>query len=454
MRIGVSLLVTALAVAAGPALANNNQVLRGPVPSWVVASELLPVPEGATGLVYVRRQERLVHFDARGLASYFAYRMRILHPNALQLGNLQVAWNPADGAPTVHAIRVHRGDQVIDVLETASFEILRREGQLEAASLDGVLTAVLRIPDLRVGDEVEVALTTREADPTLGGNDAGQIGLSPEPPPGRYRIGLSWEAGHEPRLQMTPDMSAAAVRRSGGITFDFDDPTPVTPPNDAPPRYRWQRMVEYSDYPDWAAISRHFAPLYAAAARLDPESPVKQEARRIAAAHSDPLERARAALRLVQQQVRYVYVGLDGGNYTPATADQTWQRRYGDCKGKTALLLALLGELGIVGEPVLVNNNGGDDGLDERLPNPGMFDHVLVRAHIGGADYWLDGTLPPVAAPSLEPVIGYRWTLPITAQGSSIARRDWTPDETPGELSLYEIDAVPASISPRGSRRR
>lgn len=53
------------------------------------------------------------------------------------------------------------------------------------------------------------------------------------------------------------------------------------------------------------------------------------------------------ALDLVQQQVRYVYVGLGGGTYLPASADETWNRRYGDCKGKTALLLALLGELGI-----------------------------------------------------------------------------------------------------------
>src|SRR3546814_5700852 len=99
---------------------------------------------------------------------------------------------------------------------------------------------------------------------------------------------------------------------------------------------------------------------------------------------SDLLDRASAALKLVQRDVRYIYVGLGNGNLTPATAEETWQRRYGDCKGKTALLLALLARLGIEAEAVLANNSGGDDGLDERLPNPGMFDHVLVRARIDG----------------------------------------------------------------------
>lgn len=408
MRLAVPIASALLLALAAPADAANDQVQRGPVPDWVAPSELMPVPEGASGLFFVRRQDVLIHLDARGQVSHIGYRIRILHPTALQLGNLSIAWNPAAGAPTVHVIRIHRGDEVIDVLENASFEILRRENQLEAASLDGFLTAILRVADLRVGDELEFGLTTRADDPTLGATVAGLLLLAPEPPPGRLRLGLSWEEGQEPQLRMTPDMDAVAERRGRSLNLRFDNAEMLMPPNDAPPRYRWQRVVEYSDFSDWAAISRHFAPLFAQASSLAPGSPLRQEARRIAAAHSNPLDRARAALRLVQQEVRYIYVGLNGGNLTPATADETWQRRYGDCKGKTALLLALLAELGIEAEPVLANNAGADDGLDARLPNPMMFDHVLVRARINGTDYWLDGTLPPVAGPSADPVMPYR----------------------------------------------
>ncbi|WP_444856629.1 DUF3857 domain-containing protein, partial [Sphingosinicella sp.] len=134
--------------AAEPVHAANDQVQRGPPPDWVAPSELMPVPEGASGLFFVRRQDVLIHLDARGQASHIGYRIRILHPTALQLGNLSIAWNPAAGAPTVHVIRIHRGDEVIDVLDNSSFEILRRENQLEAASLDGFLTALLRVADL------------------------------------------------------------------------------------------------------------------------------------------------------------------------------------------------------------------------------------------------------------------------------------------------------------------
>jgi transglutaminase-like putative cysteine protease len=433
--------MAAMIVAAAPVHAADDQVQRAPAPAWVVPSELMPVPDGASGLVFVRRNDLLIHLDGRGQARYVGYRIRILHPNALQLGNLSIAWQPSAGAPVVHVIRVHREGQVIDVLETASFEILRRENQLEAASLDGVLTAILRIADLRVGDELEVGLTTRANDPTLGATVAGLLFLAPDPPPGRLRLGLSWDEGQEPHLRMTPDFAAVAERSARAVSLRFDNPAMLIPANDAPPRYRWQRILEYSDFADWAAISRHFAPLYARAAALSADSPLRAEAGRIAAAHADPLARAGAALRLVQQEVRYIYVGLNGGNLTPATAEETWRRRYGDCKGKTALLLALLAELGIEAEAVLVNNAGADDGLDERLPSPGMFDHVLVRARIGGASYWLDGTFPAVAGPSATPVIPYRWALPLTAQGSALQPLEWHPAEQPDELTLYEIDA-------------
>lgn len=440
MRFPISMIMASV-LAAAPAYARNDQVQRGPAPDWVVPAELMPVPADASGLLFVRRQDTVVHLDEQGQAQYVGYRIKILHSNALQLGNLSIAWNPASGSPTVHAIKIYRDGEVIDVLEKASFEILRREDQLEAARLDGILTAVLRVADLRVGDELEFNMTTRSNDPTLGNKDAGLLFLLPSPSPGRFRLGLNWAEGHEPNIKMTTDLASIAQKDERAVELRFDNPAMLTPPKDAPARYNWQRIVEYSDFSDWTVISRQFGPLYVKAAKLAGNSPLKHEASRIVAAHSNPLDRAGAALKLVQQDVRYIYVGLEGGNLTPSSADETWQRRYGDCKGKTALLLALLAELNIEAEPVLASNAGNDDGLDARLPNPWAFDHVLVRARIDGKVYYLDGTLPPVASLGSTPVFPYRWILPLTMQGSSIEHLEWRPAERPDEIVMFEIDA-------------
>lgn len=428
-------------LAGGTAHADDSQIQLGPAPTWAVQSELLPVPANAAGAVFIRRQDTEVHLDSKGQLIYNGYRIKILHPNALQLGNLSLAWNPAAGSPVVHVVKIHRGDEVIDVMQRASFEVLRREDQLEAAMLDGNLTAVLRVPDLRVGDEIEFDATIRTSDPTLGKDDAGLLFLGPEPAPGRYHLRLSWAEGEKPAVKMTEDMTRDAREGANAIDYRFDNPGALTPPKDAPPRYQWQRVVEYSKFNGWPDISRRFAPLFAGASRLDANSPLKRETARIAAAHAKPFDRATAALNMVQRDVRYIYVGLNGGNFTPAGAEETWQRRYGDCKAKTVLLMALLRELGIEAEAVLVNNSGTDDVLDERLPSPRMFDHVLVRARIDGKSYWLDGTLPSVVPPTAKPVMSYQWILPLTGHGSSLEHLGWKPASRPDEITLFEIDA-------------
>jgi hypothetical protein len=400
----------------------------------------MPVPETTSGPMFIRRQDLEIHLKDKTQAQYLGYRVKLLQPSALQLGNISITWNPTAGAPIVHEITVFRDGQAIDVLKNSTFEILRREGQLEQARLDGNLTAILRIPDLRVGDELEVDLTTFDNDPTLLQNHSGVLQLAAIPSPGRYHIGLSWE-DQTPNLRMTPDMTAAMLKGDRQVDFRFDNPSALSPPKDAPARYQWQHIVEYSDFHDWPALSRSLAPLYAKAATVAADSAIKQEASRIAAMQTSQLGRASAALKLVQQDVRYIYVGLNGGNLTPASADETWQRRYGDCKAKTALLLALLAQLGVEAEPVLVSSSGADDGFDQRLPTPTLFDHVMVRARIAGNVYWLDGTLPPVAAPSDRPVYPVSWVLPLTARGNDLEKLPQQTKTTPDEINLIEIDA-------------
>lgn len=444
------------ALFAAPAFAQNvsadQQVARGPAPVWAVASEPMDLPAKSSGLAFVRDQGTLVHLDAQGKSTYVSQRVVLLQPQALQLGNIGISWNPASGKPTIHAVRIHRGAEVINVLDTAKFEVLRREDQLEQAMLSGTLTAVLKVPDLRVGDELEVAYTLPTGDPTLKDQSSDLLFLAGSTLPGRYRLGVSWEAGAEPQIRTSNDFSVPVARSANALEVRVDNPPPLSPPSDAPPRFGWQRMIEFSDFATWGALSQRFVGLYENASKLKTNSTLKQEAAQIAAAQPEMLGKAQAALALVQQQVRYIYVGLNGGNLRPVNADDTWQRRYGDCKAKTALLLALLRELGIPAQPVLVRNDGSDDGFDARLPNPALFDHVLVRATIGGKRYWLDGTLPVVATASEMPDFPYRWVLPISADPSqSLEHLSWSPAKVPDTLNLYEIDAregldVPARI--------
>jgi tetratricopeptide (TPR) repeat protein len=144
-----------------------------------------------------------------------------------------------------------------------------------------------------------------------------------------------------------------------------------------------------------------------------------------------------AALRLVQDNVRYVFLGMNEGGLIPATAEQTWARKFGDCKGKTVTLIALLQGLGIKAEPVLVNTTFGD-ALPERLPMVRLFDHVIVRATIEGQDYWLDGTRVGDRRIGDLTSSPFGWGLPVRTAGATLEELPLLPPSLP----LYETNIV------------
>ncbi|MBK6386688.1 MAG: hypothetical protein IPF71_07660 [Rhodoferax sp.] len=58
------------------------------------------------------------------------------------------------------------------------------------------------------------------------------------------------------------------------------------------------------------------------------------------------------------------------------------------------MTLTLLNALGIEARAALVNTKTRRGVLDQRA-SPGVFNHVLVRARLDGAEYWIDPTRAP-----------------------------------------------------------
>lgn len=361
-----------LACSMGPAVAKPaasvaREVRYAPVPAWAVAAPTAsdaPLPPGApVRILYADTQVRVT---AQGQEEYQASRVKLLTPEGLAAGNLSLTWAPASEEMVVHRLAIIRDGKAIDVLAAQKFAVIQRENNLEQSMLDGDLTATLQIAGLQVGDEFEFAVTKRKRETSFAEQPNGFFQFPIMGIRGAYRIRVIEPKAQALTYRASADVPAPVTRDLGGETereYRLVDPASATIPENAPARFMATRLVQFSGYRDWDAVSRTFNPLFTGAGTLAANSPVKAEAARIAASTSDPAARALAALQLVQDRIRYVYVGLDGGNYRPAAVEETWQRRFGDCKAKTVLLVALLREMGIDAEPVLVASKGGD-GID------------------------------------------------------------------------------------------
>jgi transglutaminase-like putative cysteine protease len=104
---------------------------------------------------------------------------------------------------------------------------------------------------------------------------------------------------------------------------------------------------------------------------------------------SDPEARLRAAYDLVVSETRYV--GLEFGihGYKPYPVGEVLARGFGDCKDKAALLVALLRELGVDAQLVLLRTRRLGQ-IGSTPASLAVFDHAIV--YVPAFDRFLDGT--------------------------------------------------------------
>jgi hypothetical protein len=94
----------------------------------------------------------------------------------------------------------------------------------------------------------------------------------------------------------------------------------------------------------------------------------------------------RAVYRWVEQDFRYVSLSLGTGGYVPRMPMSVWETKYGDCKDKATLFIALVHHLGVAAYPVLLSSTGG---INRTLPSVSQLDHVIaaiVRRNVSEDD--------------------------------------------------------------------
>ncbi|RYY83534.1 MAG: DUF3857 domain-containing protein, partial [Chitinophagaceae bacterium] len=109
------------------------------------------------------------------------------------------------------------------------------------------------------------------------------------------------------------------------------------------------------------------------------------------ARYATDAERTVAALRFVEEEVRYLGIEMGTGSHRPNDPARVLAQRFGDCKDKSYLLCTLLNAMGIDAWPVLTNT-GSKHTVKSWLPTPLAFDHCTVQARVGGKVYWFDPT--------------------------------------------------------------
>lgn len=149
--------------------------------------------------------------------------------------------------------------------------------------------------------------------------------------------------------------------------------------------------VQITTFQSWEELGEWYSGLQTPRVELSPA--IQAKAAELTKNLPSREEKERAIYDFVSTKIRYVSLSFGAGKYQPHAAGDVLDNEYGDCKDKHTLFSALLKAVGIDAYPVLI---GAGMKLDDNVPSPAQFNHVITAIPEGNGLVWLD-TTPEVA---------------------------------------------------------
>ena len=326
-------------------------------------------------------------------AVYYKKVTRILSEAGVQNNaQISVSYDPSYQQLVFHTLRIIRNGSAIDKLQISKFKTVQQEKELNRFIYNGKLTAVLILDDVRKGDVIEYSYTIKGFNPIFAGKYADNYDVQFGVPVYHLLYKLIVPSGRTITIKnsltdIRPAISSADAETS--YEWSVSNVNPVHAETDLPGWYNPYATVMVSEYKNWKEVNDWALGLFPAAG-LSPA--LEKKVNDIKSICSTPEERTLAALRFVQDDIRYMGIEKGVNTHKPHTPSEIFAQRFGDCKDKTYLLCTMLHAMGITADPVLINTDDKKTILNW-LPASNAFDHATVHVIINGKTYWFDPTI-------------------------------------------------------------
>jgi transglutaminase-like putative cysteine protease/tetratricopeptide (TPR) repeat protein len=199
--------------------------------------------------------------------------------------------------------------------------------------------------------------------------------------------------------------------------------------------------VHASTFGSWQQVGRWYAQLIAPQFRLD--AALRDVLAKLTDGKTSDEAKITAIHHFVLHNTHYVALEFGVFTYKPYPVSQVYARRFGDCKDKAALMIALLRASGIDADLALVRSRRLGD-VSGDATSISIFNHAVV--YIPKYDLWLDGTAEYAGSHELPIDDQGAQALTVSLDGEAQLRR--IPVTLP--MQNYTHRQVRAQIQPDG----
>lgn len=332
--------------------------------------------------------------------------------------SIEQRWEPwHEKRPVLHA-RVVTPDGVAHELDQKTI-VDGPAGSNEQDTFSDVRLVKSPLPAVQPGSIVEEVIE-QDYEPILHA-DVNRVFMGRPVPVRMSRLMVDYPATLPFRYTASLLDGAKATRTSeSGVVHLAIEQSPMEVPDEPLPMLpfdaqRWPN-VTFSTGASWQSLAREYNGIVE---QRIVDAPIK-DAVSGAQSITDRTARIRALVRALHEQVRYTGVEFGDAAIVPAKPVDTLKRKYGDCKDKAALLVAMLRASGIPAQLALLSAGEGLD-VDPKYPGSGLFNHAIVYIP-GPPEAWIDATADTLQFGSLPSADQGRLALVIGNDTTELKR--------------------------------
>ncbi|MDX2055611.1 MAG: DUF3857 domain-containing protein [Polyangiaceae bacterium] len=244
------------------------------------------------------------------------------------------------------------------------------------------------LPNMQPGAVVEELAITTDKEPFFVAGGAHFWGFWVDKYTDVSRVRVSAPEGVPLRARLTGSKLPLLVTKAKRVTYSITQYA-LKPlrfaPSDTEPEIAVVPTLEFSIAKSWRAVAAAYsAEVDRALEGFDAKALVTSITQ-----PSDTLQqKVSKVLAFMSREVRYTGLELGARSIVPTPPKETLERRFGDCKDKSTLLVALLRSLGLKANVALLRTGPGLD-VSQNIPGLGRFDHAIV--HVSGlSSQWID----------------------------------------------------------------
>jgi len=251
----------------------------------------------------------------------------------------------------------------------------------------------VNIPKLEIGDMVHAVMRVTVTRPFIPGEYAEDFMMEGSGYIRHIAIDVRMPADKPLRQVALRDAvpgTVEATTKAGGGVLDYHwEVNRVPRMFDEPAMPPYQEVLQHlsiSTTPDWGVVSRWYWDL--SKPHLEAITPaMRQQVAELTAGAATDMDRTKAVFYYVSKKIRYMGITpeKDRPGFEPHDVAITYEKKYGVCRDKAALLVSMLRAAGLRAYPVLVSVGWKKD---PQVPNP-FFNHAIVGVETGRDRYVL-----------------------------------------------------------------